>query len=176
MHNNSNSNQGTPIKQISISNDEFFKTAISFINEGKQVQIPAKGNSMLPFIREGKDTIILEKLNENSIKKGNIVLALQNNGRYVVHRIEKAKGNNVTLRGDGNPYARENCTKQDIIAEVTTVNRGKKIIRKNNAFWQLNKHLWPASPLYRRILLKAYRTIHPQKNNSHSNSSQNTNQ
>lgn len=147
------------IKQISLSNEEFFKTAISFIDEGKQVQIPAKGNSMLPFIREGKDTIILEKLNEKSIKRGNIVLALQENGRYVVHRIEKVEKDKIFLRGDGNICAREICSEQNLLAEVTSIIRPKKIVKKDDINWKLNKYLWPSSPFERRVLLKIYRTF-----------------
>ena len=155
-------NSHSPTKQVSLSNDAFFQSAVAFINEGKQVQIPAKGNSMLPFIREGKDVIILKKLNKHSIKKGNIVLALQKNERYVVHRIEKVDGDNVTLRGDGNIYAREKCTSQDILAEITAIKRGDKTINKKSIFWFCGKRLWPSSPFMRRVLLKIHRIIYPQ--------------
>ena len=44
-----------------IPNEPFFADVVSILDEGKQVTIPVKGFSMLPFIRGQRDLVVLEK-------------------------------------------------------------------------------------------------------------------
>lgn len=88
--------------QLIIPNKVFFSHIQGEIKAGNSVRIPVKGNSMLPLIRPGTDDIELSPLNKRSIEKGNIVLAQTEDGRYLVHRIEKVEGEVVFIRGDGN--------------------------------------------------------------------------
>ena len=88
--------------QMIIPNDVFFSHILNEINDGKSVRIPSKGNSMLPLIRPEVDEIELSPISENSIQKGNILLAVINNNYYVIHRAEKISSEKITLRGDGN--------------------------------------------------------------------------
>ena len=139
--------------------------------EGERVRIRAKGNSMLPFIRDGKDMIVLEKPNEQSFRKGCLLLALLKDGRYVLHRVKKVDAivnqsmdvavneTCLLLHGDGNLATFETCTRQEVIAEATIVIRGKRKIRKGSWRWKMYRYLWPRNLLARRILLGLYRRI-----------------
>ena len=44
-----------------VPNDDFFPDVVAILDEGKQVTIPVKGFSMLPFIRGIRDLVVLEK-------------------------------------------------------------------------------------------------------------------
>lgn len=147
------------IKSLVLPNAVFFDEILQQISEGKRVRIRAKGNSMLPLIRDGKDEIVLEKLNPNSLHKGNIVLAILPSRAYVIHRIEDIKGNKVTLRGDGNLTSREQCATDDILAEVASIHRGKKSIDRRSLLWKSASILWPSHPFLRRIYLGVYRRL-----------------
>jgi len=113
--------------QLIIPNEVFFVHIKGEINAGNSVRIPVKGNSMLPLIHPETDEIELSPLDKRSLRKGNIVLALLEDGRYLVHRIEKVKDGEVFIRGDGNASARETCTVDHVFAQVTGIFRkGKK--------------------------------------------------
>lgn len=131
--------------------------------EGERVRIRAKGNSMLPFIRDGKDLIVLEKPNEQSFRKGCLLLVLLKDGRYVLHRVKKVDNTenrrSILLHGDGNLSIFETCAPQDVIAEATIVIRGKRKIRKGSWRWNVYRYVWPRNLLARRILLGLYRRI-----------------
>ncbi len=146
------------VKQI--NNSLFFEEIGNRLSAGKQVRIYAKGNSMLPLIRNnGKDEIVIAPLSEDSIRPGNLVLARVNDGRYILHRIEQVEGNRITLRGDGNVYGREQCTADRVMGEAIRIIRGRRIINKGDALWQYARHWWPAHPLLRRIILGIRRRI-----------------
>ena len=56
-----------------IDNDTFFADVLDVLREGRQATIPVKGYSMLPFIRGGKDLVVLEKA-DGPVKRDDIVL------------------------------------------------------------------------------------------------------
>ena len=45
--------------KLTINNDEFFASVRQMLSAGHDVTIPVKGYSMLPFIRGGKDLVVL---------------------------------------------------------------------------------------------------------------------
>ena len=120
-----------------------------FLGEGKEVRLNPKGNSMLPFIRPGKDSIILAK--REDVFAGDIVFANVGD-RYVVHRVIEASNNTVVLMGDGNLKAVEKCTKADILGTVITIIRnGTKHKTPGKAV------VWRKLKPVRRYLLALYK-------------------
>ena len=96
-----------------IDNDTFFADVLRLLDQGKQVTIPVKGFSMLPFIRGGKDLVVLEKAGE-VLRADDIVLfhvGPREGGRYVMHRILSIDGDAVDIQGDGVPKIHEHDNK-----------------------------------------------------------------
>lgn len=147
------------MKSKTIKNNLFFEEAAKRIAEGERVRIRAKGNSMLPMIRDGKDEVVLEKTNEQSFQKGNLLLARLKEDIFILHRVKKANNTHLILQGDGNVSLIETCTPQDIIAEATTVIRKGKAIRKGSFMWNMYRYLWPVNPFLRRVGLGVYRRV-----------------
>ncbi len=145
--------------QLIIPNEVFFAHIKGEINAGNSVRIPVKGSSMLPLIHPETDEIELSPLDKTSLQKGNIVLALLEDGRYLVHRIEKVKDGEVFIRGDGNASARETCTVDHVFAQVTGIFRKDKKIGKNSCQWKFAQYGWPSSALLRRICLGAFQRL-----------------
>ena len=53
---------------------------------GQKVQFSPRGISMLPMLRQGKDSVILSPLPEN-LRKYDIPLYQREDGKYILHRI-----------------------------------------------------------------------------------------
>lgn len=140
-------------------NDLFFIEVASRIADGERVRIRAKGNSMLPFIRDSKDEITLEKTNTQSFQKGRLLLVRLKDERYVLHRVKKIDNSDIFLQGDGNLSLLETCSTDDVIAEATKVFRNGKSIRIGCFRWNLYRYLWPGNMLLRRVGLGIYRRI-----------------
>ena len=143
-------------RELQIHNEVFFAEILSRVAEGKRPRLRPRGSSMRPFIRGGQDQIVLSPLTEDSYQVGRVVLAHIARG-YLVHRIVRIDGGVFTLRGDGNPYQREQCTQEEILAEVTTVHRGKQVIKVGDKLWWRYERLWPENDTLRRIALALYR-------------------
>lgn len=141
-----------------VHNDEFFSQVLARLDEGLTATIPVKGYSMLPFIRGGKDLVVLEKA-AGEIKKDDIVL-FRLGGRYIMHRVLKADGGKFDIQGDGVYLGHEYPVREQILAKATTIIRagktpvdpyGKKQLRRVHA-WQKLGHL-------RRYILFIYRHL-----------------
>ena len=58
---------------------------------GRSVRFSPKGISMLPMLRQGRDSVVLSPAPER-LRKYDIPLYIRENGQYVLHRIIQAKG------------------------------------------------------------------------------------
>ncbi len=98
----------------------------SLLAEGKEVELRAKGYSMLPFIVGDMDSV---RLRREEVSEGDAVLAEIAPGHYVLHRIVSMDGGVVTLKGDGNLLGTEHCRPEDIKGKAVAVVSPKGRIR-----------------------------------------------
>lgn len=146
------------MKERIFDNKIFFAEILDQINNGKEVKIRAKGRSMTPLIRDGKDYLVLGTLKEDSIEVGRIVLALYKD-IYVVHRITHISDNVIKLRGDGNPYQVEEVERTNILAELVAFERKGQMFTSDSLRWRMYRYLWPRNGFLRRLLLYIYRRL-----------------
>ena len=145
------------MRTISLPNEELLPEVANFLSEGKQVTLRTKGNSMLPFIIGGKDSVILKK--KDVFLVGDIVLAEIAPRKYVVHRIVKVINDTVTLMGDGNISGKETCDINNICGHVIAIVHKGKQIDCNNRKERLKAYLWKIALPVRRYLLVIYRRL-----------------
>lgn len=141
----------------SVHND-IISEAIRIVSEGKDVILSVNGKSMLPFIIGGEEKAVLTQ--PGKIEKGKVYLAFTDDGRYVIHRVEKTDGKNVKLMGDGNIKFGEFCGVDGIKARVDYVisKSGKK--RFLYSRWRLFlTRIWLFLKPLRRYLLFIYKKI-----------------
>ena len=145
-----------------IDNDAFFADVLTVLDQGKRVTIPVKGYSMLPFIRGGKDLVVLEKAGD-VLKADDIVLfhiGPTNGGRYVMHRILSIDGDKVDIMGDGVPYNHEHVRRSQILAKAVEIVRAGKHPVDPYAPGQLRLvHFWQWLRPVRRYILFIYRHL-----------------
>ena len=140
-----------------MTDNEIIEEAIRLVREGVNVTLPVKGQSMLPFIIGGKESVILHR--PGLIDVGDVVLAWVDGNRYVVHRIIKLDYDRVTLMGDGN-LTTEHCALGDIKARVTHVVSADNKERDLHNRWRMHAaKLWYWLRPIRRYLLAIYRRV-----------------
>ena len=141
-----------------MTDNEIIEEAIRLVREGVNVTLPVNGNSMLPFIIGGKESVILHSPG-GIVDVGDVVLAWVDGNRYVVHRIIKLDYDRVTLMGDGN-LTTEHCALGDIKARVTHVVDAKdKTHYLYNRWRMLGAKVWYWLRPIRRYLLAIYRRV-----------------
>lgn len=142
-----------------MQNDVFLPQVVELINEGHTVTIMARGNSMMPFIKDGRDSLIFSNLNLD-VRVGEAVLAEIHKGVFVCHRIVGIKDGKVTLRGDGNIQGTETCRIEDVKAQLVAVARDGKYYDLNTSkVWKIYSFCWTRLLPLRRYLLALYRLL-----------------
>lgn len=135
---------------------------IADLEAGNTVTLQLYGNSMLPFLHDGRDKALLKRA--ESPRVGEPVLAEIEPKRYVLHRIVAIEGDAVTLLGDGN-LTPEHCHLQDIKASVIGFYRKgrREIDLIEGRKWQRYSAVWMTLSPIRRYLLAIYRRIQARK-------------
>ena len=138
--------------------EQIIEEAVRLVSEGVSVTLPVNGQSMLPFIIGGKESVILQQSIRPAL--GDVVLAWVDGHRYVVHRIIHIEGDAITLMGDGNLVGKEYCTLGDIKARVSHVVDAKGRQHAIDTRWrQIAGRLWWQLRPIRRYLLAIYRRL-----------------
>lgn len=146
------------MRKLIIPNEPLFDEICRLLDANKQVTFLTKGNSMLPFIRGGEDSVVLQK--RQVYKKGDIVL-FKTNGRYILHRILRIEGTSVTLMGDGNLSGKEHCHLKDIFGKVLQIlPPGKEPVNCNTLLERRKAQIWLKLLPIRRYLLGIYRRLY----------------
>ena len=146
------SRAGILMKKLVIENSLLVPEIVKLINQGLNVTFTAKGNSMIPFIYGGRDSVLLAK--PVAVNVNDVVLAAVGEGKYVLHRVIKIEGDSLVLMGDGNIVGCEYCEEKDVLAVAVAVLRnGRRYECKSREylFWV---KLW-------RVLLPVRRCILP---------------
>ena len=140
------------IKTVQMPNDVFLPFVIEQLNEGHTATLPLRGRSMRPFLEDGRDKALLQLCDHPQV--GDAVLAEISNGRFVLNRIIRIIGNQVTLRGDGN-LSDEHCMLSDIRAKaVGFYRKGRQTLdRTDGRKWRLYSWWWTRLYPLRRYLL-----------------------
>lgn len=117
--------------------------------EGKQVKLTPVGNSMLPFIHGGEDSVVLRK--PEGLRVGDIAMVLYQE-RFVLHRIIRINGDTVVMMGDGIVKAKEMVDRSKVLAIVI------EIVKANGRHCKPTRgRLWRLLLPVRRYLLKGMR-------------------
>ncbi len=144
---------------MTLPNDEFVKFIGEDIKAGHSVTIVAKGFSMRPFIENKRDKIILKPIGNEALKVGDVVLAQTTFGTFVLHRIVDIKGEQITLRGDGNAFGTEQTEQNKVVAKATAfIRKGRtEADTVSSAKWRYYSFFWMHTLPLRRYFLYIYR-------------------
>lgn len=130
------------------------------LEAGQKVQFSPKGISMLPMLRQGRDSVQLA-LPPERLKRHDIIFYQRDDGKYVLHRIIKADeaGLVYTCLGD-NQFVKEHGLRRDqVIAIVTEFTRGKRRYNVTDPRYRLYCFLWHYSRPVRFRVCQALRKM-----------------
>ncbi len=140
---------------VFVSNVEFFEDITRLLEGGQTVTFRTKGRSMVPFIVGGRDSVTLRRAC-GQIVVGDIVLARLQGGRYVLHRVYCKDGNVLTLMGDGNLKATEECRQSDVVGVVTHIVRNGRTVDCTSAAERRRATLWRKLVAVRRVVIRLF--------------------
>lgn len=153
------------MKSVVIANDIFFQNLLDELLVSGQVLINVKGYSMIPFLANEKDKVLLRRFDpeRDTLKKGQVVL-FKFRDRYILHRfvgsIDKGGRKLYKFRGDGNCSGVEWTGIENVYAVML-----KRITPSGEEWscdsfsWKLRSALWPRSYIVRRVLLAVIRRL-----------------
>jgi hypothetical protein len=141
-----------------LANAEFLPHVVALLNEGHTVTLPLRGFSMRPFLEDGRDKALLKKAETVSV--GDVILAELYPGHYVLHRIIRIEGDNITLRGDGN-LSDEHCRLDHVRAiAIGFFRKGRsRADLTTGRKWHIYSAIWTHLFPIRRYLLFIYRKL-----------------
>jgi SOS-response transcriptional repressor LexA len=149
-------NKLAEIKEIQMSNAVLLPEVVTLLEEGHTVTLRLRGRSMRPFLEDNRDKALLKKT--TSARVGDAVLAEIKPLTFVLHRIVKIEGQQVTLLGDGN-LTPEHCTLNDVKGTaVGFYRKGRtRIDSTSGRKWRTYSLVWMKLRPVRRYLLAIYR-------------------
>ena len=117
---------------------------------GKNVRIIPGGNSMLPMLHPGRDTVILSPLPER-LKKYDLPLYRRSDGKFVLHRIVEV-GDTYTCVGDNQFQTEHGIRPEQMIALVTGFIRNGKERSVRDPGYRLYCRIWHYSRKLRHVI------------------------
>ena len=137
-----------------VDNESYLKEMLFLLQENRQIVIPVSGNSMTPFLCGGRDFVMLRKCEKNELRTGDIVLYQRIQGQFVLHRIQKIRGQNFYAIGDAQRVTEGPISVERICGKVYGIQRKGRWIGHRNFFDWFFKKIWiHVIPLRRHILI-----------------------
>ena len=145
------------MQEVEVHMQDLMPVFEEMLAQGKTVRFSPRGVSMLPMLRQGKDTVTLSPVT-GKLKKHDIPLYRRDNGGYVLHRIIAA-GKTYTCIGD-NQYIYEPGIRDDqIIGVVTSFTRGKREYSVTDWRYRLYVRLWCGTVTIRKHMIRAVQKV-----------------
>ncbi len=111
------------------------------LDSGGEFRIYPRGTSMLPLLREGKDSVVLIKPLSRPNRK-DIVLYQRTDGDYVLHRIIKRLPEGYIMCGDNQTVLEPGIRDKEIIGVVLRIYRGEKQVNRDGILYRAYVFLW----------------------------------
>lgn len=129
------------------------------INKGGAMPLLVTGNSMRPFIRDGKHTVWLEACKDSDFKRGKILFFRRADGRFVLHRVRKVLSDGELVMNGDAQYWCENIKKEQAVAVVTYIEAKGKKISCNSLRYKIKIEIWQLLKPVRPYIFMANRKI-----------------
>lgn len=130
----------------------------SLLRQGAELPLVVSGESMLPFLRPGRDTVYLKAPNA-PLRRGDIAFYRRFDGSYILHRVYRAEPGKYWFLGDAQIRVEGPLPAACVFACVTAVRRGARLIRPGSPAWRFLAGLWLKAVRHRPRLLKLYRIL-----------------
>ena len=117
------------------------------------------GNSMRPFIKDGRDTVWLEACKDSDYKRGKILLFRREGGKFVLHRVRKVMPDGTLVMNGDAQYWCESIKKEQVLAVVTYIETNGKKRSCNSMRYKFGIEVWQILKPLRPWIFRAQRII-----------------
>lgn len=139
-------------RTIRVSLEDVRDIMLEKLNAGGEIVYSPKGVSMLPCIKEARDSVILKKC-ERPYKKWDMVFYRRLDGAFVLHRIINIQENGkFTICGDNQYSLEKDVDESIIIAIVCSLKRNGKEVDFNSFSYKLYCNLLFLRRFYLRFM------------------------
>lgn len=128
---------------------------------GGEFRLYPRGTSMLPLIRQGRDSVALRALNRPP-RKNDILFYQRADGSYVLHRVKTATPQGLTLWGDNQAFLEPGVQQNQIIGYASRIFREDNEVDCQGLKYRLYLWLWQFW-LVRRLVLPVVHRIRRRK-------------
>lgn len=131
------------MKNRIVENDIYLPVLRELIYEGRSVRLNVRGQSMLPFLYDIRDSVIIEPIT-GELKKGDVVIFQRKNGTYIMHRICKAdsKKRQYYMVGDAQKEIEGPIEAEQIFGIITQACRRGKWVNDKSMVWWFYDKVW----------------------------------
>jgi hypothetical protein len=98
---------------------------------------------MVPFLRDG-DVVDLEPI-RTPLRAGDIALVRSEGDRYLLHRVRRADGDTIVLRGDARRREEGPFSRRDVLGRVIIAYRDGSVRVMDGGFWHVAGRTWARS-------------------------------
>lgn len=131
------------MRPVVANHEELYHLAAETLHRGAAFALVARGESMVPFIREG-DHLTIAPLGHEPLRKGEVALYQVATGALRVHRVIGRSGDGSLLfRGDARKGLVERVPPDAILGRVVILRRNGRMRRLGRG-WRLIGRLWHA--------------------------------
>ena len=134
---------------------EYISLLRELTEQGKEVNLLIAGNSMSPFLKHQRDTVVFKKP-ERELRRGDMVFYQRLTGQFVLHRIWKVKSDGFYIVGDAQSEIEGPVKREQIFAIVIKAQRNGKWIESGDFSWEFFEHVWIRIVPFRRVVFKGY--------------------
>ena len=121
---------------------------------GGEFRLYPHGISMLPLLRQGRDSVSLRQV-DSPIRKGDILFYQRPDGSFVLHRVRAVKPDGLTMIGDNQTLPERGVSPDWVIGRVTRIFRDDKEVICDGLRYRLYRKLWQFT-ISRGLMLKLY--------------------
>lgn len=118
---------------------------------GGEFRLYPRGTSMLPLIRQGRDSVALRAL-DRPPRKQDILFYQRADGSYVLHRVKAVTPQGLTLWGDNQAFLEPGVQQTQIIGYAARIFREEKEVKCQGIKYRMYLWLWQFW-LVRRLVL-----------------------
>ncbi len=137
---------------------EYSQSIINALEKTGEIAFVPKGMSMYPFIKGGKQSVIVKKFQDGiEIEKFSVILYVRENQSLVLHRVINFDNGEYVVCGDGQ-FSFERVKREQIIGVMVGFYKGKTLIKANDEKYIKDVKKWyKKSKFYKRLRLKLAR-------------------
>ena len=124
-------------------------------SQGKPVLLAVTGVSMEPFLKEGRDQVMLYPA-EKRLKKGDVALFLRQGNQPVLHRVWRVCEEGYFFLGDAQRLPEGPVPVEWTLAVVQSVCSKGRWRGKNSLYWNFFRFFSGGAPWVRKCFFAAY--------------------